>query len=109
MDKKSFKELIQSVKEMKLILAGKMKPARVTKYDPISIKAIRRKLHQSQTEFAFMIGVSPSTLRNWEQGLRRPEGPAQALLKVAQENPQAVYKALHVWGGKYVTSKIGKI
>ena len=95
MDKHHFNKLVQSVKEMKLILKGKLKPARVTKFDPISIKAIRQKLHQSQTEFAYMIGVSPSTLRNWEQGVRQPEGPAQALLKVAQENPKAVYNALH--------------
>jgi putative transcriptional regulator len=41
-----------------------------------------------------MIGVSVSTLRNWEQGRRVPEGPAQALLRVAAENPQAVIEAL---------------
>ena len=97
MDKKNFDKLVQSVKEMKLIMAGKMKPARVTKIEiePIFIKDIRKKLHQSQTEFAFMIGVSPSTLRNWEQGIREPEGPAKALLRVAQRNPKAVYEALH--------------
>jgi putative transcriptional regulator len=97
MDKKNFEKLVQSVKEMKLIMAGKMKPARVTRIEieSISIKGIRKKLHQSQTEFAFMIGVSPSTLRNWEQGTREPEGPAKALLRVAQRNPKAVYEALH--------------
>ena len=95
MDKHHFDNLVQSIKEMKLIQKGKLRPARVVKFNPISIKAIRQKLHQSQTEFAFMIGVSPSTLRNWEQGLRQPEGPAHALLKVAKENPKAVYSALH--------------
>ena len=97
MDKRLFKDLLQSVKEMKLIMAGKMKPARVTRIEikPISIKGIRKKLHQSQSEFAFMIGVSPSTLRNWEQGTREPEGPAKALLTVAKKNPKAVYQALH--------------
>jgi len=34
------------------------------------------------------------TLQNWEQGRRRPEGPARALLKVAAENPKAVAAAL---------------
>ena len=42
-----------------------------------------------------MIGVSVSTLRNWEQGRRRPEGPALALLRVAARNPKAVVDALH--------------
>ena len=41
-----------------------------------------------------MIGVSVSTLQNWEQGRRRPEGPACALLRVAAVNPQAVAAAL---------------
>jgi putative transcriptional regulator len=95
MEKKHFQNLVESIKEMKMIQKGKLKPARVTKVDPISVKAIREKLHQSQSEFAFMIGVSPSTLRNWEQGVRHPEGPAIALLTVAQKNPEAVYAALH--------------
>ena len=95
MDKKNFDGLVNSIKQMKLILKGKMEPGRVTKFDTISVKNIRQKLHQSQSEFAFMIGVSPSTLRNWEQGLRQPVGPARALLKIAQENPRAVYHALH--------------
>lgn len=95
MDKIHFEKLVKSIKEMKQIQKGRLKPARVTKFDSISIKSIRHKLHQSQSEFAFMIGVSPATLRNWEQGLRQPLGPARALLTVAQKNPAAVYQALH--------------
>ena len=41
-----------------------------------------------------MIGVSIATLQNWEQGRRKPEGPAQALLRVASINPDAVAQAL---------------
>jgi putative transcriptional regulator len=41
-----------------------------------------------------MIGVSVSTLQNWEQGRRVPEGPARALLKVAARCPEAVAEAL---------------
>jgi len=96
MDKKHFERLVQSVKEMKAIMAGKMKPARVTKVNCVKIKSIRAKMKQSQTEFAYMIGVSPSTLRNWEQGTRHPVGPARALLIVAEKNPEAVLKALHL-------------
>lgn len=95
MEKAHFEALIESVKEMKMIQKGKQRPARVTKVAPVQIKAIREKLGQSQSEFAFMIGVSPSTLRNWEQGTRHPAGPAIALLRVAQKDPKAVYKALH--------------
>lgn len=95
MKSSDFNKLLLSVKEMKQIQRGKIKPSKVTKFNPLSIRAIRHKLHQSQSEFAFMIGVSPSTLRNWEQGVRVPEGPARALLTVAQRNPTAVYEALH--------------
>ncbi len=41
-----------------------------------------------------MIGVSVATLQNWEQGRRKPEGPARALLQVALRNPEAVKAAL---------------
>ena len=44
-----------------------------------------------------MIGVSVSTLQNWEQGRRKPKGPARALLKVASENPEAVNNALKAY------------
>ena len=49
---------------------------------------------KSQSEFALMVGVRVSTLQNWEQGRRKPDSPARALLKVASENPVAVSKAL---------------
>ena len=61
---------------------------------PHDIKAIRHGLSKSQAEFARMIGVSVSTLQNWEQGRRHPEGPARALLRVTAENPDAVAHAL---------------
>jgi putative transcriptional regulator len=41
------------------------------------------------------LGVSISTLQNWEQGRREPDGPAKALLKIASKNPEAVMDALH--------------
>ena len=61
---------------------------------PDEVKAIRYKLKQSQSEFATMIGVSVATLQGWEEGRHRPDGPAQALLRVAAKNPKIVAKAL---------------
>lgn len=61
---------------------------------PDDVKAIRYKLKQSQTEFALMIGVSLATLQGWEEGRHHPDGPAQALLRVAAKNPKVVAKAL---------------
>ena len=94
MKKKDFDRLIASVKQAGKIKRGKLKPSRVFRFKPADIKAIREKLGVSQSEFALMIGVSVSTLQNWEQGRRQPDGPARALLKVAAENPELVAEAL---------------
>ncbi|MBE0429872.1 MAG: helix-turn-helix domain-containing protein [Thermoleophilia bacterium] len=94
MKEKDFEKLKTSVRQAGKIRRGKMKPGRVIKFNPADIKKIRHGLTKSQAEFAMMIGVSVSTLQNWEQGRRQPEGPARALLKIAAENPEAVDKAL---------------
>jgi len=91
---KDFEKLKKSVKHAGRIRRGESRPSRVFKFRPADIKAIREGLGKSQSEFAMMIGVSVSTLQNWEQGRRQPEGPARALLKIAAENPKAVAKAL---------------
>jgi putative transcriptional regulator len=94
MNAKDFKELAQSIKQAGKIKRGKMKPSRISAFNPADVRAIRQKLGKSQSEFALMIGVSIATLQNWEQGRRKPEGPAQALLKIASINPEAVAQAL---------------
>ncbi len=94
MNKKEFEKLGASVKQAGKIKRGEMKASRVVDLKPMDIREVRKKLNLSQSEFALMIGVSLSTLQNWEQGRRRPEGPAQALLKVAASNPKAVIDAL---------------
>ncbi len=94
MKEDDFSELVTSIKEAGDIKRGSRAPSRVFEIGPVDIKAVRQRLRRSQSEFALMIGVSVATLRNWEQGRRRPEGPARALLKVAAEEPEAVEKAL---------------
>lgn len=94
MKESDFELLLESVKEAGQIMRGEIEPARTFQLKPEDVKAIRKKLRKSQSEFSRMIGVSVSTLQNWEQGRRRPEGPARALLKVASENPSAVADAL---------------
>ena len=58
------------------------------------IKAIRNKLHLSQSEFAVYLGVKTKTLQNWEQGVRKPTASAQILLRVLEKEPEAVIRAL---------------
>lgn len=94
MKAKNFDKLVKSVNQAGKIKRGKMKASRRFEFRPADVKAIRHGLGKSQSQFALMIGVSVSTLQNWEQGRREPEGPARALLKIATEDPAAVAKAL---------------
>jgi len=51
------------------------------------IIALRKFVGLSQVEFAAALRISVHTLRNWEQGRRKPEGPAIALLSIAARHP----------------------
>ena len=94
MKKALFDELVGSIKQAGKIHRGEAEASRTYVFEPEDVRQIREKLHKSQSEFARMIGVSISTLQNWEQGRRQPEGPARALLVVAAKAPQVVAKAL---------------
>jgi len=94
MNNNDFNELIESIEQAGEIKKGVLKPERTFHFNPIDIKKIREELDKTQSEFAFMIGISPATLRNWEQGRRSPEGPARALLQIAASNPEVFEKAL---------------
>jgi putative transcriptional regulator len=60
----------------------------------VDVRTLRAKLGLSQSRFAAMFRVSVATVRNWEQGRRRPEGPARVLLTVLDREPDAVRRAL---------------
>lgn len=94
MKKQEFEDLVESIRQAGRIRRGEAEPSRLVEYSPVNVKEVRRRLGKSQSEFARMIGVSVSTLQNWEQGRRRPDGPARALLRVAAVNPDAVAAAL---------------
>ena len=95
MNDKDFQKLVKSVKQMGSIMRGEDVPHRKTVLTTIDVKALRERLDLTQAEFSTMIGVSIKTLQNWEQGRREPEGPAKALLRVVDKEPQAVLSALH--------------
>lgn len=60
----------------------------------INIRELRERLDLTQEQFAMTFGVSRDTLRNWEQGKRKPEGPARVLLNVIAHDPKCVFDAL---------------
>jgi putative transcriptional regulator len=58
------------------------------------VALIRAKLGVTQEQFADLCGVSVATLRNWEQGRRRPAGPSRALLTLVDQEPEAALRAI---------------
>jgi putative transcriptional regulator len=54
------------------------------------VVALRRFVGLTQAQFAGAMGISVHTLRNWEQGRRRPDGPAIALLRIAARHPRII-------------------
>lgn len=95
MKKETFDELLTSIEQGGKILRGKKPPSRSFRIDEPDVPAIRRHLGLTQHRFAELLGISLATLRNWEQGRRKPEGAARVLLCVAAKNPRAVLDAVH--------------
>jgi putative transcriptional regulator len=96
MKQELFEELLESVKEAKAIIKGEKEPSRIFIYDELDVKSIREQFGLSQSKFASLLGISLGTLRNWEQGRRKPQGPARVLLRVAQKHPEAILDTVHI-------------
>lgn len=94
MNDELFNELIASAKEGGQILRGEKEASRTFAYAPPDVKRIRGKYKLTQEQFAALLGISVKTLHNWEQGRRKPEGPAMVLLRVADLHPEAVLDAV---------------
>ncbi len=92
--------IIASLKEAVAWAEGKDVPVRVTTVEipTVNVRALRRQLGLSQSEFAAKFGFPPATLKNWEQGRTRPDGPARVLLAVLARHPKAVEDALRKAG-----------
>lgn len=94
MKEEYFNELVESIKEAKAIRRGEKKPSKVIRIEDPNVVEIRKKHKLNQVEFAALLGISVGTLRNWEQGRRKPQGPAKVLLKIAEKKPKAILESL---------------
>jgi putative transcriptional regulator len=90
------KRLIKASKSAQAIARGEADPKTYKVHVPanIDVRAIRTKLKMSQNAFAGRFGILPSTLRDWEQNRRHPDGAARILLIVIDKEPDAVTRAL---------------
>ena len=98
MEEHLFKDLMKSVTEAGEILRGERMPSRVFTVNATSVRELRESLGLSQSQFASIVHVSIKTLRNWEQGIRTPDGAAAALLTALRNDPKHVLAALNAEG-----------
>jgi putative transcriptional regulator len=89
-------KLLRSAQQARDWVAGKPTRVRATHVavPDIDVRRLRTRMKLSQTQFAAKFGFSLDSVQNWEQGHRRPAGPARILLAVIAKNPKAVEEAL---------------
>ncbi|NOR19363.1 MAG: helix-turn-helix domain-containing protein [Xanthomonadales bacterium] len=95
MQDKLFNELLESIQQADAIIKGELAPSRVFVMEANAVRLVRESVGLSQDRFAALIHVAPSTLRNWEQGRRKPGGAAAALLTAIRNDPANVIAALN--------------
>jgi putative transcriptional regulator len=88
------KKLIKAAREGIAIARGEMNPYRTHTPAKIDVKALRTKLGMTQETFALRFGLTLASVRDWEQGRSAPDAAVRAYLKVIQNEPEAVERAL---------------
>lgn len=81
-------EILDGIIEIKSFKKGQKDLVTRKLNDPAPVAVIRLKLKLSQAVFAGLMGVSLRTVQDWEQGRRKPSGPAEALLRIAEQKPE---------------------
>lgn len=105
---KAGKQILQGMDEALRFLRGEDVDVRVWQVPVLDVASVRKKSGLSQEQFAQRFRINLGTLRNWEQGVRQPEGPARVLLMVIASEPAAVERALRAWKPKQVDAKFGR-
>ena len=89
------RDLIASMQEAVAIMRGEAEPARVhLPPGALDVRAIREGLGLSRPAFAERFGLAVAAVRDWEQGLRRPDPAARVLLLVIARSPEVVAEAV---------------
>jgi putative transcriptional regulator len=89
------RELIASMQEAVAIVRGEEDAARVhLPRGDLDARAIRERLGLTRSAFAQRFGFAVAAVRDWEQGLRRPDPAARVLLMVIARSPETVAEAV---------------
>ena len=89
-------DIVQSLRGKKQLTIRKVSlPEAAKQMSPAEIVALRaRKLKVSQAVFARLLNVSPQAVRNWEQGVNRPNGATLRLLQLTRSQPNILMRYL---------------
>ena len=87
-------EILEGVRDIKAYKTGRKRLHTHTLKEPAPPQVIRTRLNLSQAAFAGLMGVSLRTVQDWEQGRRKPSGPAEALLRIAEQKPRVFAELL---------------
>jgi putative transcriptional regulator len=91
----TFDSIKQGLQEAIEYSQGKSLKVKEFHPEPVNVKSIRQKTKLTQDEFAAAFGISVATLRHWERGDRKPQGPALVLLNLVRKSPETVLSVLH--------------
>ena len=89
-------EILDGIREIKAFKADQVSLRTHALKETASPQVIRAKLKLSRSAFAGLMGVSLRTVQDWEQGRRKSSGPAEALLRIAEQKPE-VFLELPNW------------
>jgi putative transcriptional regulator len=82
------RELIEGMREAVAHAKGEPTGAVAHVIEVPDVRAIRGRLHMSQSEFAEAYAIPLATLKGWEQGRRAPDATASAYLNLIVRLPQ---------------------
>lgn len=92
---KAGKRILSSVRKARAFARGETDKGFVVHVpEEVNVRAIRRRLALTRVEFASRFGFSPDAVKEWEIGRRTPDRSARVLLKIVEQEPDAVRRAL---------------
>src|SRR5208337_4052935 len=87
--------LIKAAKEARAIARGEITDGFLVHVpDDVDVRALRKRLGCSQSEFSRRFGFAIDAVQDWEQHRRTPDRTARVLLTVIAREPDAVSRAL---------------
>ena len=64
--------------------------SRVPEYSPTAIKKLMARLDLNERAFAFLMNVTPKTVRMWTAGAARPCSPSRRLMQIYDTAPGVI-------------------